>query len=175
MPWPMGDVLPTTPLPADVDTVKLREAVDAAFANPAGLTEAFLVVHRGRIVAERYANDANRDMQLESWSMGKSIVGTLIGVLVQQGALRLEDPAPVAEWHKMPNDPRARIRVVDLMHMSSGLRFSRGSPEDLPGFHDHDLPYAGAIDGFQFAITRPLQFEPSTFGRFSTRSAFAAR
>jgi CubicO group peptidase (beta-lactamase class C family) len=55
---------------------------------------------------------------------------------------------------------------MDLMRMSSGLRFSRGSPEDLPGFHDHDLGYAGAIDAFEFSITRPLQFEPNTFGRY---------
>jgi CubicO group peptidase (beta-lactamase class C family) len=165
-PWPMGDVLPNTPLPADIDTVKLRQAVDAAFANPAGLTAGFVVVHRGRIIAERYANGANKDMQLESWSMGKSITGALIGVLIRQGAFRLEDPAPVPEWRKTPDDPRARIRVMDIMRMSSGLRFSRGSPEDIPGYHDHDLIYTGAIDAFQFAVTRQLQFEPNTFGRY---------
>jgi CubicO group peptidase (beta-lactamase class C family) len=166
LPWPMGDVLPAGPLPAGIDTVKLREAVDMAFANPAGLTAAFVVVHKGRIIAERYANGAHKDMQLESWSMGKSITGTLIGLLIQEGALRLEDPAPVPEWHKTPNDARARIRVMDLMRMSSGLRFSRGSPEDLPGYHDHDLIYSGAIDAFQFVTTRPLQFEPNTVGRY---------
>jgi CubicO group peptidase (beta-lactamase class C family) len=166
MPWPMGDVLPTTPLPAQIDTAKLRKAVDAAFANPAGLTAAFVVVHDGRIIAERYANSAHKDMQLESWSMGKSITGTLVGLLVQQGAFRLEDPAPVPEWQKTPNDPRAKIRVMDLMRMSSGLRFSRGSPEDLPGYHDHDLIYSGALDAFQFVTTRPPQFEPNTTGRY---------
>ena len=111
-------------------------------------------------------NGANRDMQLESWSMGKSITGTLIGMLVQQGAFKLEDPAPVPEWRKMPGDPRAKIRIMDLMRMSSGLRFSRGSPEDIPGYHDHDLIYTGAIDAFQFAVTREPQFEPNTFGRY---------
>ena len=166
MPWPMGDVLPTTPLPADLDTVRLRAAVEAAFANPAGLTAAFVVVHRGRIVAERYANGAHRDMQLESWSMGKSITGTLVGLLIQQGAFRLDDRAPVPEWRKTPDDPRAKIRIMDLMRMSSGLRFSRGSPEDLPGYFDHDLIYSGAIDVFQYVTTRPLQFEPNTFGRY---------
>jgi CubicO group peptidase (beta-lactamase class C family) len=165
-PWPMGDLLPSSPLPSDLDTAKVRQAVDAAFANPQGLTAAFVVVHRGRIIAERYANGANSDMQLESWSMGKSIVGTLIGILIQQGALKLEDRAPVAEWRRVPDDPRAKIRVIDLMRMSSGLRFSRGSPEDLPGYHDHDLGYTGAIDAFQFVTTRPLQFEPNTFGRY---------
>jgi CubicO group peptidase (beta-lactamase class C family) len=166
LPWPMGDVLPTTPLPADIDTAKVRQAMDSAFANPAGLTAAVVVVHRGRIIAERYGNGAHRDMQLESWSMGKSITGALIGVLVHQGAFALEDPAPVAEWRKVKDDPRAKIRIIDLMRMSSGLRFSRGSPEDIPGYHDHDLGYTGAINSFEFVTTRPLQFEPNTMGRY---------
>lgn len=166
MPWPMGDRIAPEPIAADVDTVKVRQAVDAAFQNPTGLTAAVVVVHRGRIIAERYANGANKDMQLESWSMGKSITGTLIGVLAQQGAIKLEDKAPVPEWQKTPNDPRANIRTVDLLRMSSGLRFSRGSPEDIPGYHDHDLIYTGAVDAFQFATTRELQFPPNTFGRY---------
>ena len=166
MPWPMGDVLPTTPLPADLDTARLRQATDAAFASPEGLTAAFVVVHDGRIVAERYGNGAHRDMQLESWSMGKSITGTLVGRLVQMGALTLDDPAPIPRWRERPDDPRARIRIVDLMRMSSGLRFSRGSPEDLPGYHDHDLIYTGALDAFDFVSTRPPQFAPNTMGRY---------
>ena len=173
MPWPMGDVIPDLPLPAEINAAKLREAVDAAFATPEGLTAAYIIVYKGRIIAERYANGANRDMQLESWSMGKSIVGTLVGMLIHQGALRLEDPAPVPEWRKTPGDPRARIRVIDLMRMSSGLRFSRGSPEDIPGYHDHDLGYTGAIDAFAWATTRPLQFEPNTFGRYRNAEPLA--
>lgn len=165
-PWPMGDLLPKTPLPAGIDTAKVRQAVDAAFANPAGLTAGLVVVYDGRIIAERYGNGANKDMQLESWSMGKSITGTLIGVLVQQGAVKLEEPAPIPEWRKAPGDERAKIRVMDLMRMSSGLRFSRGSPEDIPGYHDHDLIYTGAIDAFRFSTTRPLQFAPNTMGRY---------
>ncbi|HKS04864.1 MAG TPA: serine hydrolase [Gemmatimonadaceae bacterium] len=164
--WPMGDRGALATPGAGVDTSKLRQAVDAAFGDGRGLTAAFVVVHRGKIIAERYANGANATMPLESWSMGKSIVGTLIGLLINDGALKLEDPAPIPEWRKAPDDARAKIRIMDLMRMSSGLRFSRGSPEDIPGYHDHDLPYTGAIDLVQFVLTRPLQFEPNTFGRY---------
>ena len=59
------------------------------------------------------------------------------------------------------------------MRMSSGIRFSRGSPEDIPGYHDHDLGYTGAIDAFRFATTRPLQFEPNTFGRYRNSDPLA--
>ena len=165
-PWPMGDLLSTEPLPPEIDTTKLRQAMDAAFATPEGLTAAFLVVYNGRIIGERYANGANKDMQLESWSMGKSIIGTLVGLLIRDGAFKLEDPAPVPDWHTTPNDTRATIRVMDLMRMSSGLRFSRGSPEDAPGYFDHNLIYTGAIDAFRFSIGQQPQFPPNTKGRY---------
>src|SRR5260221_252625 len=87
--WRLADTATT-----EIYTAKLRQGVDAAFATPEGLTAAFVVVYKGRIVAERYANGANRDMQLESWSAGKSIVGTLVGMEILRGTLRLEDPAP---------------------------------------------------------------------------------
>jgi CubicO group peptidase (beta-lactamase class C family) len=166
MDWPMGDRNAFDAAPAGVDTAKVRQAVDAAFSNPNGLTAAFVVVYKNRIIAERYGAGANANMRLESWSMGKSIAGTLIGLLLNDGAFKLEDPAPVPAWHKTPDDPRAKIRIMDLMRMSSGLRFSRGSPEDIPGYHDHDLPYTGAIDAVDFVLSRPLQFEPNTFGRY---------
>lgn len=165
-PWPMGDLLSNDPPPAGLDTARMRQALDTAFGNSASLTAGVVVVYRDRIIGERYANGADRDMQLESWSMGKSITGTLIGMLIQQGAFRLEDPAPVPEWRKTPDDPRTKIRVMDLLRMSSGLRFSRGSPEDLPGYHDHDLIYTGAIDAFQFSVSREPQFPPNTLGRY---------
>jgi hypothetical protein len=75
-PWPMGDVMPATPIPEGIDTAKVREAMDSAFARPEGLTAAMVVVYKGRIVGERYANGANANMQLESWSMGKSITAS---------------------------------------------------------------------------------------------------
>ena len=167
-PWPMGDVIPDQPLPADVDTAALREAVDIAFSDPAAYTAAFLVVHRGRIIAERYAPGIDKDTQLESWSMGKSLTAALVGILIRQGAFGLYDPAPVADWHK-PGDPRAAIRIADLMHMSSGLRFTAPRDPDFgpdSGYPDHMYVYTGAIDVFDFSIHRPLQFEPGTEGRY---------
>jgi CubicO group peptidase (beta-lactamase class C family) len=173
MDWPMGDRNAVNPHPAGIDTAKLRLSVDAAFASPAGLTAAFVVVHKGQIIAERYANGANAAMPLESWSMGKSLVGTLIGRLIHEGAFGLDDIAPVPAWHATPGDGRAAITIAHLMRMSSGLRFSRGSPEDLPGYHDHDLIYTGAIDAAEFVITRPLQFPPNTFGRYRNTDPLA--
>ena len=92
--WPMGDRLPDGPI-AEIDGDRLEAAIEAAFARPQDHTAAFVVVHRGRLVAERYAPGIGPDTQLESWSIGKSVTATLVGLLIQEGALRLHQPAPV--------------------------------------------------------------------------------
>ncbi|HWF85419.1 MAG TPA: hypothetical protein VG222_11245, partial [Vicinamibacterales bacterium] len=52
--WPMGDVLPTTPMPTGIDAGKLTRAIDAAFDPAESLTSAFVVTYKGRLIAERY-------------------------------------------------------------------------------------------------------------------------
>jgi CubicO group peptidase (beta-lactamase class C family) len=166
--WPMGDKPDTSPWPPGVDKTKMDAAVDAAFADPTALTAAFLVLHKGRIVAERYMPGITKDTQLESWSMGKSITGTLFALLVKDGTYTLEQPAPVPLW-QTPGDPRAAIRNIDLLRMSAGLKFvgnqePGGSPSNT--VHDHYYIYTGGIDAFEYSITRPPEVPPNTQGRY---------
>ena len=172
-PWPMGDLLPDEPLPDDVNGELLAEAVEVMLGNADDNRAAFIVVHRGRIVAEAYASGAHQDMQLESWSMGKSMTSTLIGRLIQMGHLELWQPAPVPEWQNSPGDPRAAIRIADLLRMSSGLRFtnSGASPEQMAlsfvaGQWDHWLGYEAPMDVFKFSMSREAEFPPNTVGRY---------
>ena len=165
-PWPMGDRVDGTA--SGIDQAKLTAAVDAAFSDPAALTAAFLVVHKGRIVAERYLPGITKDTQLESWSMGKSITSTLFGLLVKDGTYNLEQPAPVPAW-KSPDDPRSKIRNIDLLRMSGGLRFLAEQDPDYSrdkGYPDHFYIYTGAVDSFEYSYNRPLQFPPNTEGRY---------
>ncbi len=165
--WPMGDVLPSS-LPEGVDKEKLDASVARAFQDPKSLTAAFVVVYKGQIVAERYGEDAHRDMQLESWSMGKSITATLIGLLIREGALSLDEPAPVPAWQG-EGDPRKAITVRNLLNMSSGLHFIAPRDPDYSeekGYPDHMFIYTGAVDAFEFSYSKPLQFPPGTEGRY---------
>jgi CubicO group peptidase (beta-lactamase class C family) len=167
-PWPMGDDTAAEPSSSDIDPTHLKKAVDLAFADPDALTAAFVVVHKGRIVAERYMPGISKDTQLESWSMGKSLTATLFALLVKEGVYRVEDPAPVPDWRE-PGDPRGVIKIADLLHMSSGLKFIAGQDPDYTpdkGYPDHVLIYTGAIDAFRHSLTRPLQFPPNTEGRY---------
>ena len=167
-PWPMGDVLPDGPLPGGVDAAKLRQATDAAFEPAESMTAAFVVTWRGRLVAERYGAGITARTPLESWSMGKSVTATLMGVLIGQGVYQLNQPAPIPEWQG-PGDPRARIRIADLLNMSSGLRIrAPQDPDyDLAGpYPDHLYLYTGRVNSFHYAATRPLQWPPGQVGRY---------
>ena len=167
-PWPMGDAPSNESLPAGLDRVHLDKAVDLAFANPEALTAGFVVVYKGQIVAERYMPGITKDTQLESWSMGKSLTATLFALLVKDGVYKVDDPVPVPEW-RVPGDPRGAIKIADLLHMSSGLKFIAGQDPDYTpdkGYPDHTLIYTGAIDAFKHSMTRPQQFPPNTEGRY---------
>ena len=166
--WPMGDALPTAPLPEGVDAAKVAQAADAAFEPAEGMTAAFVATHRGRIIAERYGAGIDLHTPLESWSMGKSLTATLMGVLIQQGVYDLWQPAPVPEW-QTEGDPRRRIRIADILRMSSGVRFRGVADPDLDpdlGYPDHLYVYTGAVDSFEWAATRPPQWPPNTIGRY---------
>ena len=173
-PWPMGDLLPEGPLPAGVSGQLLTQAEELLFSVPDDGRAALVVVHKGRIVAERYSSGAHQDMQLESWSMAKSVTATLFGRLLQMGKVPgVWEPAPIPEWQNSPGDPRAAIRIADLLHLSSGILFSGGgsTPEQLarafiPGTEDHLLGYQAPIDIFKFSASRPQEFPPNTVGRY---------
>jgi CubicO group peptidase (beta-lactamase class C family) len=175
-PWPMGDAVSQSdgsggsgrPGESEIDLAKVDAAVDAAFADPAALTAAFVVLHKGRIVGERYMTGITKDTQLESWSMGKSIASTLFSLLIKDGTYSLEQSAPVPEWQSA-GDPRARIRHMDLLRMSSGLRFiATQDPDYTPdkGYPDHFYIYTGAVNAFDYSVNQPVQFPPNTQGRY---------
>lgn len=100
--------------------------------------------------------------------MGKSVIATLMGILVRQGVYDLAQPAPIPEWQG-PADPRAKIRIADLLRMSSGLRIRAPQDPDYDpsaGYPDHAYLYTGGVNAFHYAATRPLQWPPGTVGRY---------
>jgi CubicO group peptidase (beta-lactamase class C family) len=166
-PWPMGDVLPEDAWPADLDMEKVAEAIDAGFGPDEARTLGLVVTYKGRIIGERYGDDVDMHTPLESWSMTKSLTGTLMGVLIQQGVYELWQPAPVPEW-QTPGDPRAEIRIGDIMRMSSGIRINAPSDPDYDEslYADHYYLYTGTVDSYEYAATRPQQWPPNTVGRY---------
>jgi CubicO group peptidase (beta-lactamase class C family) len=167
-PWPLGDLLPTDPTPAGIDMEKVKRAVDAAFAVPGEMTAAFAVTWKGRLVGERYAPGISMHTPLQSYSMGKSVTATLLGILIGQGVYRLDQPAPIPEWQG-DGDPRSRITIANLLNMSSGLQLRAPQDPDYDAagpYPGHVYLYTGRINSFHYAATRPLQWPPGTVGRY---------
>lgn len=118
----------------------LKAALDHAFEEPDGppfrRTKAVVVVQDGKVIAERYAPGIGIDTQLSGFSMTKSMVNALLGVLTQQGLTSPSLPAPIAEWRRI-EDPRREIEVEHLMRMTSGLDLD----ETNSGFDPSTLMY----------------------------------
>jgi len=106
------------------DDPALKAALDHAFEEPAAppfrRTRAVVVIHGGKVIAERYAPGIGVNTQLSGFSLTKSVVNALIGVLTQQGLTSPSLPAPIPEW-RGADDPRREIEVEHLMRMTTGL------------------------------------------------------
>jgi CubicO group peptidase (beta-lactamase class C family) len=98
----------------------LNHAFDEPDAPPFRRTKAVVVVHEGKVIAERYAEGIGVDTPLPGFSMTKSVVNALVGILTQQGLVTPSMPAPIPEW-RSANDPRREIEVGHLLRMTTGL------------------------------------------------------
>jgi hypothetical protein len=123
IPWLMGDQIPNTPK-AGINYEKLNHAIAQAFEEPSPnklrRTRAVVVVYDGEIIIERYAEGFDGNSKLANWSMTKSLVNALVGILVKQGKLKLAQDALITAWQ---NDGRRKITLNDLIHMSSDLNW----------------------------------------------------
>jgi CubicO group peptidase (beta-lactamase class C family) len=125
-PWPMGDSIDPKLLPRDIDWTALDAASEWTFnrESPEQVTLSLIVVHKGQIIHERYADGVDRMTRIRTWSTAKSIAATLIGMLVDDGRLELDAPLgfdwlPDVAGHD--NDPRDEITLRHVLNMSSGL------------------------------------------------------
>ena len=119
LPFPYGDNGKKDTVFGNVNYKKLQEAINDAFSEPeVKKTRTVLVTYKNEIIAEQYADGFSPETPILGWSMTKSILATLYGILEYQGKLDLNDPAPIATWHK---DERKKITINHLLRMQSGL------------------------------------------------------
>ena len=144
---------------------------EAFFAKPSlAETRALIVLQDGKPVIERFAKGYGPDNRFISWSMAKSITSTLVGILVGDGRLALDAPAPVPEWHKTPGDPRAKITLAQLLHMSSGLEHEESTPVGSADTN-RALFADQSADAARFAETKGLEAAPGTRYEYSTQTS----
>lgn len=146
----------------------LARAVDTLFSQPeAAETRAVVVLKDGRIVAERYAPGYHENTRFVSWSMAKTITGVMIGQLVSDGRLRLDESVPIPAWQR-PGDPRGEITLRQLLQMRSGLQHveTEGPP------YLTDTARMLFLDGRDamaaYAEAQPLEAEPGRKWEYSS-------
>jgi CubicO group peptidase (beta-lactamase class C family) len=149
----------------------LARRIDALFADSeAGETQALVVMHEGRIVAERYGAGYSKDTRFLGWSMTKSVTAVLIGLLVSDGRLQLDESAPVPAWQR-PGDPRGEITLRQLLQMRSGLRHKEGGDPPYAADEARMLFLDGRDDMAAYAESPPLEAEPGHKFEYSSASS----
>lgn len=166
--WPQGEHILAEELPSEINSVMLSNAIDSAFSEPdpnrLRRTRAVVVVYNGRIIAERYSQGFSHETPLIGWSVTKSVMNALIGILVGQGKLSLEDNALLPEWSK-PNDPRSDITLDQLLRMTSGLRFNEDYKNPL---EDVIFMLLGTGDVAGYAAKKSLKTKPGSEWYYSS-------
>jgi len=154
-------------VPRGQEAQALKTVVDEAFAASTGATtRAVIVIHRGAIVAERYAAGFDAHTRLPGWSLSKSVMNAMIGALVQQDRLDVYGTVPIAAW-RQARDGRSQVTYDHLLRMASGLRFDE----------DYDNPFSdvtrmlfGVADASAYAESRPLVAAPGSVWSYSSGS-----
>jgi CubicO group peptidase (beta-lactamase class C family) len=165
VPWPTDD-WPAGELPPGVD---LGPLLDEMFDGEGPLAEAYavVVVHGGKVVAERYAGDTTSDTTLISWSMAKSMLHAAIGVLIREGRLDPDAPIAVPEW-SAADDPRRAITLEHLLTMRDGLDFVEDYVDEKISDVIEMLFASGQHDVAHFAADRPLAHAPGEHFSYSS-------
>ena len=122
---------------------------------------AFVVVHKGDVVAEYYDKGIRPDTKLLSWSMAKSFANALIGIMVKDSLLDIYAPMNIPEWQ---GDGRKAITLHDLMQMQSGLEWN----EDYGARSDVNIMLHCESDMGLYALMKPLEYEPGTYWQYSS-------
>jgi CubicO group peptidase (beta-lactamase class C family) len=169
IPWPMGDRIPDSPPPENIDMAKINSAVGKLFieSNPDKnlYTRSLLIVHNGRLIAESYGPGITKDTPLLSWSMAKSVTNAIVGILAMKGKISLKGPAPVPEWQKA-NDSRQAITLDQLLRMSSGLEWVEAYAERPVS--DVNIMLLLKPDMAAYVASKPLAAKPDTVWRYSS-------
>ncbi|GMM91752.1 serine hydrolase domain-containing protein [Qipengyuania sp. MTN3-11] len=146
-----------------------REIDDLFTRDGLGETRAVVLMHGGEVVAERYAPGYDASTRFVSWSMAKTVTAVLIGLLVSDGRLRLDQPAPVPQWQR-PGDPRSAITLRHLLQMRSGLDHTEAGPDPRTSSEVQMLFLDGRDDMAGWAEEQPLEAEPGERFEYSSNT-----
>ena len=163
-PWPMGDA-GIAPQPSEALARQVARAFDRSTYGR-GETVGVVILRDGKIIAERYGEGFGPLVPNRTWSVAKSIAGTLVGLAVRDLGIDVNKPAGIPEWSR-PGDPRQAITLNHLLRMSSGLH------SDSAG-NRTDAIYFGGTTVTEQAPGWPLEAKPGTRFRYANNDTLLA-
>ncbi|WFL78736.1 serine hydrolase [Altererythrobacter arenosus] len=156
---------------AGAPTEDLARQVDELFTTEGlGETRAIIVMADGKIAAERYAQGYGPETRFVSWSMAKTVTAVMIGMLVADGRLRLDESAPIPQWQR-PGDARGEITLRHLLQMRSGLRHTESGDPPYESDEVRMLFLDGRDDMARWAEEQPLEAEPGAKFEYSSNTS----
>lgn len=166
-PWPEGDAVDDRLL-TEAQRQQLARAIERGFAEIDQLqprrTRAIAVIHRGRLVAQRYADGFDHRTRMAGWSMAKSVTAAWVARLVHERRLQVDEPLALSVW-RTAGDPRAALTFRQLLNMSSGLAFSE--VYDSPRSDVTQMLFF-STDAAGFAARRPVVAPPDQVFNYSS-------
>lgn len=181
---PRGDANATT-LPraerADIDAVEFipmggSRPMTWAKSLLANYTDGILVLHRGRIVYERYFGVLAPERQHIAFSVTKSFVATLAATLIAEGAL--SETATVAHYvPELKDSGFGNATLRQLLDMTTGIKFGEDYANEKAEIWDfsragHLLPRAAGYTGPDslYAYLPSIRNEAAHGERFAYRT-----
>jgi CubicO group peptidase (beta-lactamase class C family) len=161
-PYPIGHLAPLDTVLPTVDYLAIQDALALVFEdNHIQKSRSALILYKGQLIGEKYIDGFGPDTPVLGWSMTKSIMATIYGILEYQGNLKVSDPVALKDW---ANDERARISIDDLLRMQSGLAFE----EDYSIISDVTNMLFNESDMAQVAIDKPSIAKPGDIWSYSS-------
>lgn len=165
---PVEFVVPPT---IKVINARLRKVVEQAFQETSGGsvrgTRAVVVLHEGKVVAEAYGAGFNAATPMPGWSLAKTVINALIGIMVAEQRLTLQQINLAPEWRN-PGDARTFISVENLLRMTSGLGFTETHDSLLQNI---TFMLFREPDAAAYAASQPLQYKVGTHWSYSSGSS----
>ncbi len=156
--WPKGQKIRDN-LSVVFDVNKLSKAIDASFEK--GNTRAVLVLYDTLVLAEKYADGFDKDTRIQGWSMSKSVVNALYGIMVRKYGFNIDKPAPVHEWE---GDERHNITTRNLLNMTSGLSWV----EDYGDISTATVMLYESPNLAEMALRQPIAYPPDSVWYYSS-------
>ncbi len=164
LPYPYGQGEPADTLMPGVSMDQVNRALDKAFSDPdVQRTRTVLILYKGQLIGERYAKGFGPDTPILGWSMTKSILATLYGIMQYEGHVQVTERVPIPSWQQ---DERQAITYEHLLRMNSSLAWE----EDYTGISDVTRMLFQAKDMSKAQAKNPLVGAPGEVWKYSSGS-----